>query len=656
MTSISANLPSKDGCDYQSIPQVTSQRDANKVKVTAEFSTASLNIDQEILSRHLPLPNLATEHLRRYPFRAPDRAQEKLLWYEGSFDPIGVHHFDIFKEAVELGFKRAVFAIVFQNPYKSDSLPYEHRYQMAKTTMEDAGFKVVHTPEEEGICIFPPGSKVAFDACRTEVLYSNKSNILIGPDNFAKAVISNALWTHQTEVAKNPIAHERYGFRGMINQIPGFREKILVYPVLHDIHSTNIRNGTAPMLPAVREYATKHNLYKPSTNDVEQDKTGPTLTLNAVNTSRASHLESEYSRRCDLVSLVKKGLTEHGIGSHAVLTAVNCVLGEFDLSQMTELNKGLTQSFDTKGAQRIETEAGTAGLFPASHVSRPLRTALSTALFGPQMVTDGEHFVHSAFQENKQVIFVGNHLGWGDILLLTHALRLSRLGALSDRTCFTLHQDIFISPFIEEFIGDSVSLMKIMRNKDTAITDPAMRNLEKKAYIAALGHLRSGALAIFPNQPDFRAEADRIATPFSDSFLWALEDSDFAKIALDINNIVVIPWAQLGGSAIQRGQGAYFTEESPAVVKFGRPMPLSVLKDTTENEGKEVAAHLLGASVASLLPVNLTGVYGDFPEYYLSSENTDNYQHDERIAIQRGKMVYNRLQSLLQIDDQGLVQ
>lgn len=648
-TSLHTAVPSISGTlDEWALTSITGREVATAEQIAQQT-------DQSILAKHLPLPNLAVEHLRHHPFAAPERVDQKLLWYEGSFDPIGVHHFEIFNEAVNLGFKRAVFAIVFQNPYKADSLPYEHRYEMARRTMEKAGLTVVDSPEEDGICIFRPGEKIKFDAWRLHVLYSINANILIGPDNFAKAVLTNALWTHQKDVAANPIAQERYGFRDMINQIPGFREKILVYPLLHDIHSTDIRNGSAPMLETVKQYTLEHTLYQKKP-DQNTPSVAPSLVARPVSQVRTRQLEGEYSHRCELEKRIEQGLVASGLCHPLILDAVGCELGQLDLSEMNELTNALNQTRDISRNLRKGITAGVIEETTANHVTRPLRTAISSSLFGSQMVTEGEHHVHRSYmEEQKKIIFVGNHSGWGDILSLTHALKLNRLGALADKTSFVLHSDVFTSPLVEELFGSSINSIKIRRNVGFSMSDPAVGNLEKKAFERALNLLHQGAIAVFPQQPNLLGESEKITNPFGQSLLWALEQFQGNRqddVALD--DTVIIPWSHIGGSTIQKGESVFFTDESPAVVRFGQPVPLSTVMNIIEGEGKEITAHTLGALVAQLLPVDMAGIYGDFRDYHLSIESLSR-SPIERTAIMRGQELAKQLTSLLEMQTKGIV-
>ncbi|MCB0334473.1 MAG: hypothetical protein KDD55_13300, partial [Bdellovibrionales bacterium] len=288
------------------------------------------------------IPERALLHLQQHPFQAPENAHECSVWFEGTFDPIGPHHLEIIEETLRLGFQRVNLGIVFQNPYKPQSSSFEHRHEMARRALEKAGIRVIDSPEEcfDTPGVFIPTTQMSFDHHRMKAIFGERHYILLGPDNFEKAIAQNTLWVHTPEIRDNPHADRFFGFRRMYDKIPDFKRTVLVYPGLHNIHATDIRTGRAKGIDVVSEYADAQALYVNRTDHTAVPKAGPLLKWGQGISVSDDLLRHELSQ--DLTAL----LSGHGFSGEPVAFALHRALSKLDYSALIELSARVQGHFE----------------------------------------------------------------------------------------------------------------------------------------------------------------------------------------------------------------------------------------------------------------------------------------------------------------------
>jgi nicotinic acid mononucleotide adenylyltransferase/1-acyl-sn-glycerol-3-phosphate acyltransferase len=555
---------------------------------------------------------LAQRHLEEHPWGAHSSriAVDSMLWYEGSYDPIGVHHFKIFYDTFrELGFERATLAIVYKHPFKS-SLAYEHRYEMAKLVLETAGFTVVDNYTKAGICLFPPGEDGLnrFHVARIEALYNPKNFILIGPDNFDRALETNILWTHIDGVKNSVSGRARYGFRSMYDGgIVGLKDRLIVYPYLNSVHSTNIRNGEVPMLAPVQQYVEQHGLYRPPAISAPSAQPISSQSTQAPAASRDGATTSEeMAFRRDLLTRVGLGLPWSFSETREMYQAV---LGSADRSEL----RGLLNILE-KCHSRADCESS-----PKLKYFFDKRAPLATKLVSlfSQTVIGGDIQIWGVEQVAKihdmlsgRFIFIANESGWGDLPVFTHALETCRLGSLAENLTFVYNRDVFKTPVLAGLVGHAATVIK-PTPAVTASEPEVQRRAYKNALHRGLDQLNHGPVVLFPEDGGSAHSAFELATIGAEvveglkSYIDRNEDPDIAP-----DKVFVIPVGMVGGDYLSAHRNSEpFSGDYPAVVKFGAAIPVTTLLALADQHGDEVTAHVIGHRVATLLPTEWRGTY-----------------------------------------------
>lgn len=580
------------------------------------------------LKTHEPIPPLARDHLRAYPYQSPEKAQECRLWYEGTFDPLGPHHLDIFLHTLKLGFERATLGIVYQNPYKPDSTPYQHRYEMARRVLQEWGLPIVHNPNEPGICLFRPDQEIAFHQHRMNTLFASNAYILIGPDNFEKALQQNVLWVHPTEIAGNPGAPDYFGFRSMYDKLPGFKRRILVYPVLHDIHSTNLRNGEVDSLPVVEAYAKEHNLYEKKQATPTASEGRPLLKISR----RELRTAEDLLHRSKVEHQINMGLSRLGIVGDNVERAVAEAIATLDSSRLIEAEAHVKLGDDAlmaRATPSIEhcSHIGKATWHRPNPTLRRIQEHLSARLLGDELQVRGNEEILNQFQAGKSFIFIGNQTGWdvGNMTLLSTALRHYRMSAVADQLTFVHRISELPTGVGFPIFAKSVGRIEIAE-------PPSAEDLGQcieEAVNAGLKRLKKNKEKAVFYSPEGPGDRTRGLTPFSPFFIRSFlsEHGDALNSAT-----VVVPVALSGN--------LHHSEENPISVSFGAPMAIDVIRRLVENTNDEVAAHVLGTLVAELLPVESRGVYSDHAQRFdqdgfidsLSQPSVEGIKHAREIV------------------------
>ena len=645
----------------ESAPQATLATDTNSLtlpnvpqgqslptRTSEEALWSSLGVSDlpKALGPSLPLEHLARKHLELHPYESPHITDSSMLWYEGSFDPIGIHHFKIFHDTLQLGFKRAVFAMVYQNPYKKDSLPYEHRYEMARNVMEKAGLKVVDECSQEGVCIFPPSHDGLrrFHEARMAAIYGNKNFILVGPDNFEKAMTHNIIWTHIPEIRTSPHAQERYGFRSMYTDIAGFRDRVLVYPTLNSVHSTDIRKGATPMLSPVEEYVKLHKLYQVSPIaghicPAPKTTTPPGPSSKAIHTS--ADIAEEISLQNRLLQRLQNGLTGLPLSMQTLKENFQPVLGGADRSQLQALSNVLTKCEDRLISKpRVEAQYF---LDKRLALSTELLKELSNRLIGSHIEVRGTENLEAITKDHKaKIVFICNESGWGEIPVFTHALRLSRFGALAEAATFVFNRpQMFPTATVAATVGHGVTCIQPVSPIASRSTEE-QKEAYRKTVKAGLERLSDGPVVLFPEQPAATLESFKLSkiSPLAieglRNYVEGNLDPDF-----DAKKIYVVPVGIVGSECID--SAAPFSSENPAIISFGSPIEVASLIDTDHSlgpQGDEVVAHTLGFHIAELMPEEWQGVYGSSLERMRLSDvkslavNQDSFELARKLSAQ----------------------
>ncbi len=589
----------------------TPERPALPVSPLAALEHPAANLDASRENNSIELvdtsniPPRALLHLQQHPFRAPSHAHECSVWFEGTFDPIGPHHLEIIQETLKLGFSRVNLGVVFQNPYKPQSSSFEHRHEMARRALENVGITVFDSPDDslEEPGVFIPTDKRTFDDLRLRSLWGKNNYVLLGPDNFEKAISQNTLWTHTPEIQENPHADRFFGFRRMYNKIPGFKETVLVYPGLHNIHATDIRAGRAKGIDVVTQYAQEQELYAGRTDHkASSPSTQPTLKWGKGVSLSADSLRHELSQ--DLSAT----LPGHGFAGDAVAFALHSALSRLDHSELIELNNyveeyksALDREFEGQPQETASIE-----LSPASRSLQFLTTALTQSIFTHEnFQVTGADALTDLYRDGKKLLFIGNHSGWGDATLLSHALRSSGLRRIADGLTHTEKDEHYSSQFAKSILGAAANRIIIPRSTNLPAS-PALPPYEEAMRIG-LDALRSpaDALALFPENECSPTAMNSFGTHFMET-LTAFSNSGGLP-----SDLVIVPWCQVGGANFSNGKTTKISSSRPIQVVFGEPLPAESLTKHANNSSPQVVAHLLGDRVASLLPTEHRGPYGE---------------------------------------------
>lgn len=566
------------------------------------------------IGQSLPLETLAQRHLEEHPFAAyAERIQkDSMLWYEGSYDPIGVHHFKIFCDTIRLlGFQRATLAMVYEHPIKT-LMPYKHRYEMARSVLETAGFKVVDNINEDGICLLPPGQDGfnRFHVARMEAMYNRKNFILIGPDNFERALETNILWTHIHGVKDSVSGRERYGFKRMYDGgIVGFKDRVIVYPEHNGVHSTNIRSGDAPMLGPVERYAQEHNLYSfsgtpPSSSSKTSSTASPRSTPITVCDGRTT--EEEMQLRRELLTRVGMGFQWSFSDTREIYQAV---LGSADRSELKELLNILT-----KCRTRAQNENANVEKYffdKRAPLATELLSLMSETVIGNDIQIKGlDHVTKIHDMPGARIIFVANESGWGDIPVFTHALRVARLGNLAENLTLVFKRDVFDTPLLAGLVGHAATVIKPAPGVATASIEVQER-VSRAALQGGLQQLNRGPVVLFPEDPASDRKLFQLAQVGPEvveglsTYIKTNEDPDVTP-----SEVFIVPVGMVGGSYLSAGShNEPFSRDYPAVVTFGEAILLTSILDIASKHGNEVTGHAIGHRVADLLPIEWRGSY-----------------------------------------------
>lgn len=555
----------------------------------------------------LELPTIAKQHLMRHPFRAPEKAAECVLWYEGTFDPIGPHHYQILRDTLDLGFGSAVLALCFQNPLKPKSTEFAIRYEMAREVLKADGIPIANRYGERGVHIF--SSEPEFYWYKQRAWFDKSVFILMGPDNFADYYQRNPCWTHDPVLREDPHANNAARFRTLYSRL-GFQSRVMVYPQLHDIHSTDIRTGNIKPLPVVADFIATYKLYSDSGKLVCPSANGRKSAERRLFKPPAS-FEVETLRH-ELGSMIS-GIIEEELGNRESYNdRIGAALSDLDHSQLHDLKLILSEHHGSAHVDNSEIPRCRRAVLPASK----LRDEVLHSMLDQHLYVEGINEVLAAYREGKQIFFVSNHAGPAGAGIIPFALATHDAGAVSERLNLLVHDDLFQTRFERLLFEKSASIIKIP-------TNPRMCTVQDEGPAAALLYA-SNRLAkeryplVFPEE---RQHAEGIGI-FSSAYFKALEPSSLFERGGNPAKVVIVPCAINGANDIvERSRANAIAEELPLLVKFGKPVSLTSLWTlmNSPNAGSDYSlpGHLLGHLVADLLPPEARGVYGDNVHTYL---------------------------------------
>lgn len=501
------------------------------------------------------VPDLAKVHFARHGYcLAGETTEERWLYYEGTFDPFSDHHLELFMSAFTLGFERAVLGIVFQNPYKArQPAPYHHRAQMAAIMLQSRGLSLVSSFEEwlsgaKGVYV--PATKVEFDYLRENALRHWEAHILIGADNFQKAMVSDTLWCHVPSRLSNPRANELYGFRSLYEHDESFARRVLVPPILFDAHATNVRAGDEALPQQLLEYVETHNLY-----EIWQEPKEATPLVLPCNTS-----ERSPSFLCAVNLFLDKlrgGLREVHLLNGKIERLFNSVGAKIDRLSYAELLRYLKEESSGEESSRGRRSLS---------LARLMRQLVTTGILQSNDIdfsSEGGERLLECLDEDKQVLLVGNYSGWGDLVMLSLALENEGLGSLSVAVPADIEHPNSVTQFV---FGRSFDDAR--GHHETRLVFPEPKHSEREMALFSLDRL-------------------------------GLEER------ADWDNLAIVPLAQIGGIAIGNRLGL---KSSYLKSSFGIPLLGEELREIV-NEGLPVLPHYIGRCVAELLPYEYRGAY-----------------------------------------------
>jgi hypothetical protein len=279
---------------------------------------------------------------------------------------------------------------------------------------------------------------------------------------------------------------------------------------------------------------------------------------------------------------MKAGLAEAGLFNNRVEGALRSLLSRFDLSQFAELSLGLSGTSPNSNPFSVID-------LPALEIFQEIRaTVIDSMLRTSPFTTGGGEVVADSLAKGKRIVFVGNHSGWADALMLCLALRSENVGACANRLAYIGSPIAFRSQFTATVFGRSLRQISLPSNKGN--------RHEGERILKLLRPSCSDIVIVFPENT-----ADRHMTSFrSEAFSFLLEKDR------DWGDVIIIPWSQIGGQSLAAGLGLksdYFK------VNFGAPLNTIELAAIAKKHGVGVVAHFVGRAVASLLPPELRGVY-----------------------------------------------
>jgi hypothetical protein len=559
----------------------------------------------------------ANWHLKAYPFVAPRAGEGAVLHYEGTFDPLGPHHWDILSAGMKLGFERAVLGICHQNPLKPKSTPFEHRAEIGRLWCREHGVSLAERLGDPGVYI--EEDPHLFQYHKVVGFYSPQRYLLMGPDTFEVYFNNNVPWTHVPDIRENPQGREDFGFQSMYRRIPGFAARVLVYPMMHDIHATQIRTdfeSVAHPRP-VAAYVGEHRLYPRVVT--EQD----TEQRNSPDAPAASGLAAPpRTGTLDRVQVGREvqAAVESAMGAlfspdqvAAARPALQRVLMNLDNSQLLHLKRVMEAPPRERilEAEPVGQNGDGGGLTVFSKECRPmgkLCDAVTEVLLRSEAAVDGADRLLELLSQDQPFILVGNYRAAMDVALLSFALRNSGLRGMAEQIVFVLPDNRLNGPFEEKVVGRSVSALHVAglarctleRGVDTEHVAAAMgkhvaKRLERGEFPVLFGETDSQTqqLSCFPNIAAASLDAMHSAGRLPDGMM-------------------VVPIASLGADAAFAGPrrgGVWGAEEVPYMLRVGEPAALKDLMQARPADDQGVLAHMLGLMVAELLPDGKRGAY-----------------------------------------------
>lgn len=580
-------------------------------------------VDSELPSRpisectHLPR---ASWHLQAYPFMRPVDVENKMLWYEGSFDPTGPHHMDVFQAAWNLGFKSAVFGICHQNPLKSGSTPFEQRVDIALLWLENKGIPIAEHYGDPGVYI--EVNPKLFQYHKLVNFYDKSAYLLMGPDNFERYYEDNVPWSHIGEIRGNPQGLRDFGFRRMYNEIDGFAESILVYPRLHDYHSTDIRErnseGIDRFVPAsVKNYIDDNNLYAPTQKSAAQRKQPKGLSQggeNAVGGGAPSEgfMKSALALRRASVSGLFKDVLDRSLSLNVVAEvypSVSETLQMFDASELVKVDRALQGQ--TQGSSRFTYVPRTKPLAVVSD-------AIVDPLLCGRTQLEGTEMLLNLLHDGKRLVFVSNFRGVFDQAFLSFALRDVGLSEIADQLVFSLGESAHSTP-LESFV-----LQRSVATLDLELPHQPMSQSDVSDLQHQKHHKKNG------NQVAKRLQRDQYPVLFpetkggsegfglcSDVIASLLTHEHLRHRYLDTSDVVIVPSVSIGATSafaapLSVGNAAWATQDAPYQHCFGPALALKDFQDVVSSGVLDPNGytHLLGHMIAELLPPSERGPYG----------------------------------------------
>lgn len=405
------------------------------------------------LEKRGELPPLAVEHIEKVQggkFALSQNLRiapgEGRVWYEGSFDPIGPHHLMILRDAMLLGFTRGVLAVVHQNPLKTNSTPFDHRVEMAKVMLRDAGIKIAENPWEDGVYIYQDEDALQHQKIRA--WFDDRTVLLVGPDNFDSYLRNDVVWAHDPAIRNHPKAAQYFGFQSLYDNL--IADRVLVYPKLYDYHATAIRKGIVEAPPVLQPYIAAHGLY-PSA------KAGPGVAQPIVDTGTLSPERTCPGDYVALISDISEIVGEHGWDAVRSRDSLNAVFESLDESQQLRLQKKLDQAVRAK-----KDEAPVS--IHRDPMLREVRDAILDGLSTPEV--QGINHVVDALRRDQRVVFYVEAASRDALALLPWALRRSGVAAVADSLTFVADTEPLKDEFELLFLRDGIVSSNSLNAKD----------------------------------------------------------------------------------------------------------------------------------------------------------------------------------------------
>jgi nicotinic acid mononucleotide adenylyltransferase len=527
---------------------------------------------QEVSS--LPELGYANFHLANFPFITPQKSEQGFIHYEGSFDPLGPHHMEILESAFSfLGFKRAVLGICHQNPDKAQSTEFDIRVDIARAWIKQAGIPIAEKLGEPGIYVERDADK--FQLLKITNFYNPDAYQLMGADNFEVYYRENRVWTHIPQIRSNAKAHDAFGFRSMYQRIENFPGRILVYPLLHSIHSTEIRREVASesngeleskifMPDEVRQIIASQQLYSGAGPKVSQKlkSTSSSLGHEKVGAQTAMlRLACQEKLRALMRSAFMPAIFNE------VDEAVRKAISLMDRSQLASL-KGVTAYREgdvngfPQGATKHSSINGGAKLVVGEVLGRLTRNHLEVS---------GEEGLLDLMASGKPIVLVSSFRGAWDLALSTAALDANGLSEISEGIRYVVRATPSQSVFESAIVENSVRLISILGD-DGEIKESQTNQLLGEEV---LGAVNRGCIPFVYVDAHSESNQRNCADPRGYGLAVAIQ-----KLLVKGEDAYVVPVATTGGleaftSPVEKSVWA--TEETPYVVRFGPPIAIGDL-------------------------------------------------------------------------------